>query len=296
MRVVVAGSSGLIGSALVDALHIHGHDVVRLVRRPVARPDEVAWDPERGVLDVGALRGVDAVVNLCGAGIAGRRWSGAYKQALRDSRITPADVLARAVVDAQVPVLVTASGINWYGDTGDRVVDERSAPGDGFLAGLCRDWEAASGGAAAAGVRTVSLRTAPVLAPHAGLLGPLRRIFRLGLGGRLGSGRQYLSWISLADELAAIEFVLDHDAVSGPVNLCAPEPVTNTRFTAAMGRALHRPTPWRVPGVVVSALIGEFADEAVLSGQRAVPRVLTSAGFPFRHTTIDDALRYALGR
>ncbi|WP_305091746.1 TIGR01777 family oxidoreductase [Prescottella sp. R16] len=296
MRVFVAGSSGLIGSALVTSLRGGGHDVTRLVRRRASGPGELAWDPERGTLDAVSLRGADAVVNLCGAGIGDKRWSGAYKQTLRDSRITPTDVLARAVVDAGVPTLVNASAVGWYGDTGDRVVDEHAAPGGGFLARLCRDWEAATATAADAGVRTVTVRTATVLSPHGGMLGKLCRLYALGLGGRLGSGRQYLSWISLADEVSALEFVLARDDIRGPVNLCAPEPVTNARFTAALGRALHRPAPWRIPGVVVSALIGEFADEAVLCGQRAVPGVLAQAGFTFRRPTIDTALADALGR
>lgn len=296
MRIVVAGSSGLIGNALVTSLQASGHEVTRLVRRRPSNADESQWDPGRGQLDGGVLRGADAVVNLCGAGIGDKRWSGAYKQALRDSRLTTTDVLSHAVVEAGVPVLLNGSAIGYYGDTGDRIVDERSPAGGGFLADLCRDWEAATARASAAGVRVVNLRTATVLSPTGGMLGKLRPLFSLGLGGRLGSGRQYLSWISLADEVAAIEFALTHDAVRGPVDLCAPEPVTNTAFTSAMGRALHRPAPWIVPGFAVSALIGEFAREAVLTGQRAVPRVLTDAGFEFRHRTIEDALAYALTR
>ena len=296
MRIVVAGSSGLIGNALVTSLHADGHEVTRLVRRRPSSPDESQWDPGRGQLGDEVLRGTDAVVNLCGAGIGDKRWSGAYKQELRDSRLTTTDVLAHAVAEAGVPVLLNGSAIGYYGDTGDRIVDERSPAGGGFLADLCRDWEAATARASAAGVRVVNLRTATVLSPTGGMLGKLRPLFSLGLGGRLGSGRQYLSWISLADEVAAIEFALTHDDVRGPVDLCAPEPVTNTAFTSAMGHALHRPTPWIAPGFAVSALVGEFAREAVLTGQRAVPKVLTDAGFDFRHRTIEDALGYAFGQ
>lgn len=296
MRVVVAGSSGLIGSALVEALRRDGHDVARLVRRHPTGTDEFEWNPQAGVVDAAALRGVDAVVNLCGAGIGDQRWSGSYKQAIRDSRLTTTDVLARAVVDAGVPVLVNGSAIGYYGDTGDRIVDERSPSGGGFLAQLCRDWEAATAPARDAGVRVVSLRTATVLSPHGGMLGRLRPLYSVGLGGRLGSGRQYMSWVSLIDEVAAIEFVLTHGRVHGPVNLCAPEPVTNAGFNNAMGRALHRPAPWIVPGFAVSALIGEFAREAVLIGQRAIPTALEHAGFSFRHATVDAALGYAFER
>lgn len=296
MRVVVAGSSGLIGSALVASLRNGGHDVTRLVRHPASRADERQWNPQAGVVDGDVLRGADAVVNLCGAGIGDKRWSGAYKQAIRDSRLTTTDVLAHAVAETGVPVLVNGSAVGYYGDTGDRIVDERSPSGGGFLAQLCRDWEAATAPAHDAGARTVSLRTATVLAPQGGMLGRLRPLYRSGLGGRLGSGRQYMSWISLVDEVAAIAFALTDDTVQGPVNLCAPQPVTNARFNDAMGRAVHRPAPWKVPGFAVSALIGEFADEAVLTGQRAVPSALERAGFAFRHNTVDEALGYAFGR
>lgn len=295
MRVVVAGSSGLIGSALVEALRRDGHDVARLVRRRPSASDEFEWNPQAGIVDSAALRRADAVVNLCGAGIGDRRWSGSYKQILRDSRLAPTDVLARTVVEAEIPVLVNGSAIGYYGDTGDRIVDERSPAGGGFLAQLCRDWEAATAPARDAGARVVSLRTATVLSPHGGMLGRLRPLYSLGLGGRLGSGRQYLSWVSLADEVAAIEFALTHDDVRGPVDLCAPEPVTNSQFNSAMSRAARRPAPWIVPGIALSALIGEFAREAILTGQRAVPTALERAGFAFRHATIDAGLGYAFG-
>ncbi|MFD4294500.1 TIGR01777 family oxidoreductase [Rhodococcus sp. NPDC058532] len=293
MRVTIAGSSGLIGTALAAALRADGHQVDRLVRRPVAGRDEFRWDPERGRVDSRALDGADAVVNLCGAGIGDRRWSGAYKQVLRDSRIVPTDVLAHAVADRSVPVLVNASAVGFYGDTGDLVVTEDSPAGSGFLAGLCRDWERAAASAAAAGTRTVLLRSGTVIAPSGGLIGRLRPLFRAGLGGRLGNGRQFLSWISLDDEVRAIRAALTTPELSGPVNATAPNPVTNRDFTGAFGHAVHRPTPWVVPGVVLRAAVGEFADEAVLHGQRAVPRALEATGFTFLHNTIADALRTA---
>ncbi|GAA4479316.1 TIGR01777 family oxidoreductase [Rhodococcus olei] len=294
MRVTVAGSSGLIGTALVAALRADGHDVRRLVRRPVAGRDEFRWSPEEGRLDSRALADVDAVVNLCGAGVGDQRWSGAYKQLLRDSRIGPTDVLARAVADQAVPVLVNASAVGFYGNTGDRAVDESAPAGTGFLADLCRDWEGATEPARAAGVRTVLLRSGTVIAPRGGLLGRLRPLFTLGLGGRLGSGRQYLSWISLEDELRAIGFALTSGSLSGPVNATGPSPVTNAALATALGHALHRPTPWVVPGFALRALVGEFADEAVLHGQRALPAALEAAGFTFRHTTIGEALAAAV--
>lgn len=297
MKVVIAGSSGLIGTALVAALRRDGHEVSRLVRRVPAAPDEFAWDPARAQLDERALRGADAVVNLCGASIGARRWNGSYKQLLRDSRITPTDVLATAVAAAAVPALVNASGVHYYGgDTGDAVVDETSPAGTGFLATLCRDWEAATEPASSAGVRTVLVRSAVVLARNGGMLSMLQPLYWLGLGGRLGSGRQYTPWVSLDDEVGAIVFALTHAEVDGPINVAGPAPVTNAEFNRALGRALHRPTPLLVPGFALRALVGEFADEAILHGPRAIPAALEQAGYTFQHPTIGAALAAAVGR
>lgn len=295
MRVVVAGSSGLIGTALVAVLRAADHEVLRLVRRAPAGPDERRWDPTAGTLTDGALDGVDAVVNLCGVGIGDKRWTGAYKQVVRDSRNTPTDVLARAVVERRVPTLVNASAVGYYGDTGDVEVDESAPSGTGFLAEVCHDWEAATAPATAGGVRVVLLRTGLVLSPAGGLLGRLKPLYSLALGGRLGSGRQYYSWISLEDEIAAIQFVVEHDAVSGPVNLTGPAPVTNAEFNRALGAAVGRPAPWVVPGFAIRLLIGDFAQEGVLAGQRAVPAALEAAGFTFRHRSVGEALRAAVG-
>lgn len=296
MRVVVAGSSGLIGTALVSALRAADHEVLRLVRRPAAAPDERAWDPTEGTIAEGTLDGADAVINLCGVGIGDKRWSGAYKQAIRDSRLTPTDVLARAVVAAGTPSLVSASAVGYYGDTGDRVVDESAPAGSGFLAEVCRDWEAAAAPAVDGGARVVWLRTGLVLAPAGGLLGQLKPLYSLFLGGRLGDGTQYFPWISVDDEVAAIVFALEHPEVSGPLNLTGPEPVTNAAFNEAMGQAMGRPAPWVVPGFAIKAIIGEFAEEGILAGQRAVPGALTDAGFTFTHRTVGEALRAAVGR
>ncbi|MBU3067559.1 TIGR01777 family oxidoreductase [Nocardia sp. NEAU-G5] len=291
MRVVIAGSSGLIGTALVVALRRDGHEVSRLVRRPAAARDEFAWDPARAQVPERALRGADAVVNLCGAGVGRRRWNGTYKQELRDSRITPTDVLATAVAAAGVPTLVNASGVHYYGgDTGDRVVTETSPTGTGFLGSLCRDWEAAAQPAADAGVRVVLLRSALVLSRRGGMLTMLEPLYSLGLGGRLGSGRQYMPWISLDDEIGALVFALTHESVRGPVNMAGPAPVTNAEFTRALARTLHRPAPLVVPAVALRVLIGEFAEEAILHGPRAIPAALEEAGYSFRHNTIGQAL------
>ncbi|MBF6175545.1 TIGR01777 family oxidoreductase [Nocardia blacklockiae] len=297
MKVVIAGSSGLIGTALVAALRRDGHEVARLVRRPAAARDEFSWDPVRAQLPQPALRGADAVVNLCGAGLGSRRWNGGFKQELRDSRLTPTDVLAEAVAAAGVPTLVNASGAHYYGgDAGDRVRTESDPAGTGFLATLCRDWEAATRPAAEAGARVVLLRSAVVLARHGGLLGMLQPLYSLGLGGRLGSGRQYLPWISLDDEIGGIAFALTHDTVSGPVNMTGPAPVTNAEFNRALARAMHRPAPLVVPAAALRLLVGELAQEAILHGPRAIPTVLEEAGYTFQHNTIGQALAAVVGR
>ncbi|RDI50026.1 TIGR01777 family oxidoreductase [Nocardia mexicana] len=297
MKVVIAGSSGLIGTALVAALRRDGHEVARLVRRPAAGRDEYSWDPARAQVPDRALRGADAVVNLCGAGLGSRRWNGSYKQELRDSRITPTDVLAEAVAAAGVPTLLNASGVHFYGgDTGDRVITESAPAGTGFLGTLCRDWEGATHPAAEAGARVVLLRSAVVLARHGGMLSMLQPLYSLALGGRLGNGRQYMPWISLDDEIGGIVYALTHDAVSGPVNLAGPAPVTNAEFNRALGRAVHRPAPFVVPAFALRLLIGEFAQEAILHGPRAIPTVLESAGYTFQHNTIGQALDAAVGR
>lgn len=296
MRVVIAGSSGLIGTALVAALRRNGHEVTRLVRRPAAAADEFSWYPERAQVPERALRTADAVVNLCGAGIGARRWSGGYKQQLRDSRIVPTDVLSTAVAAAGVPTLVNASGVHIYGgDTGDRVITESDRAGAGFLSTLCRDWESATRPAADAGVRVVLARSAVVLSRRGGMLSMLRPLYSLGLGGRLGNGRQYQPWISLDDEIGALMFVLADPTVNGPVNLAGPAPVTNAEFNRALARAMHRPAPLVVPAFALRAVIGEFAQEGVLRGPRAIPAALEHAGYSFRHETIGRALDSVLG-
>lgn len=295
MRVMIAGSSGLIGTSLVPHLRHLGHEVLRLVRREPRAPDERGWDPPAGQLDDGALDGVDAVVNLCGVGIADRRWSGARKQAIKDSRVEPTEVLAAAVAAQRIPTLINASGINYYGDTRDRQVDETAPAGSGFLAEVCRDWEAATAAAQAIS-RVVLLRSGAVLSPSGGILGRLRPLFALMLGGRIGTGQQYFPWISLDDEVGAITFLLEHAEVSGPVNLVGPEPVTNAQFTEALGRTLNRPTPLPVPGAALKAVLGEAAEELILTGPRAVPAVLERAGYQFRHRTVAEALAAAVER
>ncbi|WP_199443362.1 TIGR01777 family oxidoreductase [Umezawaea beigongshangensis] len=295
MRIVIAGSSGLIGTSLVASLRGRGHEVLRLVRRRPAAPDERGWNPPADRIDDDALAGADAVVNLCGAGVGDKRWTDARKQVLRDSRTVPTEVLASAVAEQGVPVLVNSSAIGYYGDTGPRAVDETAAPGSGFLADLCREWEAATAPARQAGARVVLLRTGVVISPSGGLFGKLKPLFSLFLGGRLGSGEQYVPWISLDDATTAIRFAIEQDGLRGPVNLTGPMPVTNAEFTAVVARVVGRPAPWVVPGFALKAALGGFAEEAVLTGQRAVPRALEDAGFPFLHPTLDSAVRAAVG-
>lgn len=291
--IAIAGSSGLIGSALAAALRAADHRVLRIVRRAPANADELHWNPESGDLDPDTLADVDAVVNLCGVNIGKRRWSGAFKQSLRDSRIAPTEVLAHAVVDAGVATLVNASAVGFYGNTKDRVVDENDRAGTGFLAQLCEDWEAATLPAQYGGARVVLARTGLVFSPAGGVLGRLRPLFRAGLGARLGGGRQYMSWITLEDEVRALLFAIFNAELSGPVNMTGPAPVTNAEFTTAFGHAVNRPTPLMVPGFAIRAALGEFADEGLLTGQRAIPAALERAGFVFHHNTVGEALAYA---
>jgi hypothetical protein len=297
MRIVIAGSSGLIGSALVPHLSRAGHHVIRLVRHPPMSADERRWDPPAGHIEPGALDGADAVINLCGAGIGDGRWTEARKQQLRDSREAPTEVLATAVAEHRIPVLVNASAVAFYGDTGDRAVDETAPAGDTFLARLCRDWESATAPADRAGVRVALLRTGLVLAGKGGLFGRLRPLFAAGLGGRLGGGAQFWPWISLADVLTAIRYVTEHATLSGPVNLTGPAPVTNAEFTRTLGELLHRPTPWAVPGFALKPVFGvQLVDELMLISHRVLPKVLLRDGFTFAHPTLREALVAALGR
>ncbi|MGY1638516.1 TIGR01777 family oxidoreductase [Geodermatophilus sp. SYSU D00742] len=300
MKVAVTGSSGLIGSHLVPALRADGHEVLRLVRRTPRTADEHRWDPEHHRIDPALLADVDAVVNLAGVGIGDRRWTGKHKQRVLASRVDATRTVSEAMAAAAVAdptrprVLLSGSAVGWYGDTGDRVVDESAPAGEDFLARVCTEWEAATAPAADAGIRVALLRTGLVLGPG-GLLGRLAPLFKAGLGGRLGSGRQYWPWISLTDEVDAIRFLLA-TPVTGPVNLTAPAPVTNAEFTRALARVLHRPALLPVPGTALRLVVGEFAPVGVLAGQRAVPARLEEAGFSWTHADLETALRAALHR
>jgi uncharacterized protein (TIGR01777 family) len=301
VKIAVTGASGLIGRTLVPRLRADGHEVLRLVRRTPRAAEEHRWSPEHRRIDPALLADVDAVVHLAGEPIRPRPWTEGYRQRLLTSRLDGTTTISEALAAAAVEdpgrprVLVSGSGIDYYPDRGDRQVTEDDGPGDSFLARLCVQWEAATAPAAEAGVRVVNLRTGLVLGAGAPLVQLLGLVFRLGLGGRVGSGRQYWPWISLTDEVEAIVHLLGSE-VSGPVNLTAPNPVTNAEFTRTLGQVLHRPTPLPVPGFVLSLALGEFARSSILGGRRAVPRKLLDSGFTFAHPDLDSALRAALAR
>ena len=294
MKVAITGASGLIGSALVPHLRARGDEVLRLVRRPAAASDEVSWDPSAGTVDLKRLAGIDAVIHLAGAGVGDHRWTDAYKRTILDSRVdgTHTIVNAMTALNPRPRILVAGSAIGWYGDTGSRAVDETAPAGDGFLADVVRAWEAAADPASAAGIRVTHARTGLVVAKEGGAWARLFPIFRLGLGGKLGSGRQYWSWISLRDEIAALTFLLDNDAMTGPVNLTGPAPATNAEVTTAMGKVLGRPTLFTVPAFALKTVLGEFSSE-VLGSARVIPSVLEEAGFTWQDPTVESAIRAA---
>jgi len=292
MRWVVSGASGFIGTALVRALRADGEDVVTLVRRAPTARHERRWDPARHEIDPAALDGADIVVHLAGAGIGDRRWSDARKQLILASRVdtttTLADEIARR--DDRPRAWLSGSAIGYYGDTGEETVDETAPSGAGFAAEVVRQWEASTAAAEAAGVRVVHLRSGIVLSPEGSTLAKLLPLFKIGVGGRLGSGRQWMSWIALSDHIAAVRFLAGRDDIAGPVNLTAPEPVRNAEFTKALARAVHRPAFFPVPSPALRAVFGGFADEGPLASQRVVPSRLDAAGFQFGFDDIDAAL------
>lgn len=303
MNVLVSGSTGLIGSALVSALEGAGHRVTGLSRRG-GGDGTVRWDPEAGEIEAGRLEGVEAVVHLAGESIVPggnpvtSRWTESKKRRILESRTKGTRLLAETVAALDPPprVMVSASGINYYGDRGDEVLREESAPGTSFLARVCREWEAAAGPAREAGIRVVHTRFGIVLSPKGGALGATLPIFRLGAGGRIGSGRQWWSWVALDDAVGAIVHALTTDSLAGPANVGSPEPLINAAYTRVLGQVLNRPTLFPLPASVARLALGEVADELLLTSLRIEPAKLTQTGYEFRYLELEGALRHLLGR
>jgi uncharacterized protein (TIGR01777 family) len=291
VKVALTGASGLLGTHLTRSLRGDGHEVLRLVRRAPAAPDEVRWDPTMGEVDLDGLSGVDAVIHLAGASLGGRPWTPAYRRTVLDSRVTGTRTIASALarLDPRPRVLLSASGVGYYGNPGDQVLDETAPAGNGYIAQIASQWEAETAAAADAGVRVVTIRTGVVVSGRGGALSLLIPLFRLGLGGRLGSGRQWWSWVGLRDYVRAVRFLLDRDDISGPVNVCAPAPVTNAEFTKALARAVRRPAILAVPGFAMRLLFRDFAAD-LLAGQRVMPARLLASGFTFDEPDLETAL------
>ena len=286
-RIAITGASGLIGSALVGKLKSDGYTVQRLVRRPTVSSEEIFWNPVTQEIDIDALAGVDAVIHLAGAGVGDKRWTKKYKSEILNSRLLGTTTIANAVAQIKPKVFISSSAIGWYGETGNRAVIESDRGGDDFLAAVCREWEAAAD--LAGDVRTVKIRTGLVLDPTGGALGRMLPLFRFGLGGKLGSGKQWWSWITLHDHLRAIEFILENKDISGPVNLTSPNPVTNQEFTSALARALRRPALFPAPAFALKVALGGFSTE-ILGSKKVLPGALQDAGFNFDFPHIGPAL------
>jgi len=298
MKVVVSGSSGLVGSALLPSLQSDGHEVSRLVRDPSAGGPVIQWDPSLGNIDREHLKGFDAVVHLAGENIASGRWTKARKQRIRDSRVKGTSLLCNALAhfDERPKVLVCASATGYYGNRGDEVLDEQSSAGDSFLADVCKEWEAAADPARDKGIRVVHLRLGIVLSRDGGALQKMLLPFRLGGGGVVGDGSQYWSWITLDDVIGAIQYALANESLNGPVNCVSPHPATNREFTKTLGAVLNRPTILPLPGFAAKLALGEMARELLLASTRVVPKRLQDSGFQFQHATLEDALRHVLGK
>lgn len=285
-RIAITGASGLIGSALVGHLKSEGHTVQRLVRRATVAPDEIQWDPKTGYVDIEALRGVDAVIHLAGVGVGDKRWTKRYKSEILNSRLLGTTAIANAIAEVKPQVFISASAIGWYGDSGNRAVVESDSVGNDFLAAVCREWEGAAD--LAGDIRTVKLRTGLVLDPTGGALGRMLPLFRFGLGGKLGSGKQWWSWITLHDVVRAIIFALENP-IAGPVNLTTPNPVTNQEFTAALARAMNRPALFPAPAIALKLALGGFSSE-ILGSKKVMPNALSDAGFVWDYPHITNAL------
>ena len=287
-RIAITGASGLIGSALVGHLKSQGHTVQRIVRREANSSDEIKWDPKTGYVDIEALRGVDAVIHLAGVGVGDKRWSKKYKAEILNSRLLGTTAIANAILQVQPSLFICASAIGWYGESGNRGVVESDSSGDDFLAAVCREWEAAAD-LAGTNVRVVKIRTGLVLDPTGGALGKMLPLFRIGLGGKLGSGKQWWSWITLHDHIRAIDFILSHKNIEGPVNVTSPNPVTNQEFTSALARAMKRPALFPAPAIALKLALGGFSSE-ILGSKKVIPQKLSDAGFSWDYPHVSSAL------
>jgi uncharacterized protein (TIGR01777 family) len=298
MRVLITGASGLIGTAWAEDLARHGDEAVRLVRRPARAPGEASWDPARGSIERERLEGLDAVVHLAGENLAAGRWTPERKRRIRESRVDATRLLSETLAGLEHPprVLISASGVNVYGDRGDETLTEDSAPGRGFLADVVQAWEGATAAAMERGIRTVHLRNGMVLSGRGGALARLRLPFSLGLGGPIAGGRAWWNWIAIDDVVGILRFAIAEPGLRGPVNGVAPQPVTNAEFTRALGRALGRPTWFPIPALMLKLLFGEMAEEVLLPSIRAVPARLAAAGYAYRQPELEPALRAAFGR
>ena len=298
MNVLVTGATGLVGSTVVPFLTTGGHHVLRLVRKSTGRDDEIIWNPDAGTIDSQKLNGLDGVVHLAGENIASGRWTAEKKARIRDSRVNGTALLCETLAQLKKPpkVLVCASAIGYYGDSGDKEMFESSSPGTSFLCDVCRDWEQATDSARLAGIRVVNLRIGVVLTPRGGALAKMLLPFKLCGGGNVGHGRQYWSWIAIDDVVGAIHHALTTGGLFGPVNAVSPEPVTNAVFTKTLGKVLRRPTIIPMPAFAAKWALGEMADELLLASTRVIPRRLTETGYQFRCPTLEAALRHVLGR
>ncbi|MFN2576856.1 MAG: TIGR01777 family oxidoreductase [Pyrinomonadaceae bacterium] len=296
MKIAIAGSSGLVGSALIPILQSDGNQITRLVRAS-PKAGEIEWHPNQDALSAGKFEGLDVIINLAGESIAAGRWTDEQKRKIHDSRVNGTHLLSEALakMNARPKTFICASATGFYGDRDEEILDEQSESGSGFLAGVCREWEQATEPASKAGVRVVNLRFGPILAREGGMLSKLLTPFKMGMGGRVGSGKQYISWIALEDAVSAIKLAIDTQTIHGPLNVVSPRPVTNEEFTKTLGHVLNRPTALAMPAFAVRLAFGEMADEMLLASQKVMPKKLTSAGFEFRYPDLEGAMKKYVG-
>jgi len=296
MKIAIAGGSGLVGSALIPILQSDGNQITRLVRSS-PKPGEIEWHPNQDKVSPQSLEGFEAFINLAGENIAGGRWTDDQKRKIRDSRMNGTHLLSEAIAQmkSKPRVFICASATGIYGDRDDETLDEQSESGGGFLAGVCREWEQATEPASKAGVRVVNLRMGPILARDGGMLSKLLTPFKMGMGGKVGSGKQYISWVALDDAVNAIKLAIDDASIHGPINIVSPNPVTNEEFTKTLGHVLNRPTALAMPAFAARLAFGEMADEMLLASQRVMPKRLSKAGFQFQYPTLESAMRKYIG-